>query len=83
MRMGATHAIQKFQEKFQNHIPRELAKNFGIVRVTQVPFSFRNEKKSTEEKNKPILNPGMQPNYGLGISKMVAGDPETSTLAQR
>ena len=32
--MGATHAISKLKQKFQNRIPRELDQNFYIPRIT-------------------------------------------------
>ena len=64
--MTAAHAISKIEQKFQNRIPRELDKNFGILGISMIHWISSNFLKLKNRSHKKVLsipNPGIQPKY--------------------
>ena len=62
--MAATHAISKSKRNFQNRIPRELDKNFYILRISMIYWIgsiFLKLKNRLQKKVISIPNPGIQP----------------------
>ena len=62
--MAATDAISKSERSFQNRIPRELDKNFYILRISMIYWIgsiFLKLKNRLQKKVISIPNPGIQP----------------------
>ena len=63
--LGATHAISKTGQQFQNRIPRELDKNLDNPRISLKLNHFQFLEKTLKEKDTAITNPRIQPSYYL------------------
>ena len=71
--MAATDAISKSERSFQNRIPRELDKNFYILKISMIHiigYNFLKYKNRSYKKVISISNPGIQPTYN--ISELVS-----------
>jgi len=61
-----THAISKYEQNFQNRIPRELEKNFFIPKISMIQlirYNFLKYKSRLYKKVMSIPNPGIRPTY--------------------
>ena len=67
-----THAISKSERSFQNRIPRELDKNFYILKISMIHiigYNFLKYKNRSYKKVISISNPGIQPSYDSRLNE--------------